>query len=129
MYKTLLAVAAVVAFAVVGAMYYPTDKVVLVAKEQGYTLTVYDAQCRNEEVLEIYKSLGAPDEVLSAAKKAKVVNPEGVSQEACASKEGPMGEFPSSVYLVGKDGQKGYFPTGEMKPMKHDHPAPGQLGT
>lgn len=124
MFKTLLAV--LLGVLLVGCT---QPKVLVVAQEQGFTLTIFDAPCENAAVVEIYKSLGAPDEVLASLKQAKVVDPEGVSQEACSATEGPMGEFPDSVYLIGESGQKGYFSIGQARPMKHDNPRPGMMGT
>ncbi len=119
-------VSAVVAFGVY--VKWPS-KALITATSGNYTLTVFDKQCTNEKVLDVFRELGAPVDVVASLKGATVVSKDGKKYEACVAERGPAGKVENHVFVVSDDGDSGYFPVKVAKPMTQDHPGPGQSGT
>jgi hypothetical protein len=97
--------------------------------EDGY-IVVFDKQCSNAGILQMFSEMGAPQEILDTLKAGEAHNAkEKVTVELCATEQGPMGPFPDSYFIVDEDGRNGYFNFKPVQPMKHDNPLPGKMGT
>lgn len=108
-------------------------KVSYKAETENYKMTIFEMKCSDAKVLETFRDLGAPQEVMDTLKQGQIeikVGPrQGIKIAVCATEAGPLGTFEGKLFIADAEGSAGYLTIKEPKPMKEDHPGPNQKGT